>query len=334
MQTKMMTVTEMGEAGKGLAILARLSEIDHDGDTYAKGAFNWKGDQWSPLIHHHDRYQMPFGKARVYEEGDIAFAELHLNLETQAGKDWHAALMFDLSTGKAVQEYSYGFDVVDADFQVRGENRVRILKQVDVHEVSTVIRGAGRGTGTVSMKGLKAALKQGDFGELTGALGMMAETLRGDPDLLSATGRKQLEAIHADLGKALLSPSASLFEALLSPTASLFEALEVKAQTDLSRALNARIDQQADDDEERSAIIDRMASAAGIDRGTVLQILRGDIATPPEERIRGFARVLDIPVARLEALVDRGDEGDGKAAFANEVAKHLTRAARLKLGRR
>lgn len=144
MLTKNLTVTEMGETGKGLAILARLSEIDHDGDTYARGAFSWKDgtEQWCPLIHHHDRYQMPFGKARVYEEGDVAYAELHLNLETRAGADWHKALLFDLATGKAVQEYSYGFDVVDADFQVRGEERVRVLKRLDVHEVSTVTRDA------------------------------------------------------------------------------------------------------------------------------------------------------------------------------------------------
>ncbi len=202
MHTKMMTVTEMGEAGKGLAILARLSEVDHDEDTYAPGAFSWKGgEQWCPLIHHHDRYQMPFGKARVYEDGDIAYAELHLNLETQAGKDWHKALLFDLSTGKSVQEYSYGFGVVEADYQVRGESRVRVLKRVDVHEVSTVIRGAGRGTGTLSMKSLKEA----GFAPLIAGLGELTEALGGDPASLSATGRKQIEAIHAALGKALSS---------------------------------------------------------------------------------------------------------------------------------
>lgn len=202
MLTKNLTVTEMDEAGKGLAVLARLTEVDHDGDTYEKGAFSWKdGEQWCALIHHHDRYQMPFGKARVYEEGDIAYAELHLNLETQAGADWHKALLFDLSTGKSVQEYSYGFDVVDADFQVRGENRVRVLKRLDVHEVSTVIRGAGRGTGTLSMK----ALKDAAFAPLIAGLGELAEALGGDPASLSATGRKQLEQIHAALGKALVA---------------------------------------------------------------------------------------------------------------------------------
>lgn len=200
MLTKNMTVTEMGETGKGLAILARLSEIDHDGDTYAKGAFSWKGDQWCPLIHHHDRYQMPFGKARVYEEGDVAYAELHLNLETSAGADWHKALLFDLATGKAVQEYSYGFDVIDADYNITADRRTRVLKQLDVHEVSTVIRGAGRGTGTLSMK----ALKEAGFAPLIAGLGELAEALGGDPASLSATGRKQLEEIHATLGKALV----------------------------------------------------------------------------------------------------------------------------------
>lgn len=200
MLTKNLTVTEMGDTGKGLAILARMSEVDHDGDTYASGAFSWKdGEQWCPLIHHHDRYQMPFGKARVYEEGDIAYAELHLNLETQAGADWHKALLFDLSTGKSVQEYSYGFGVLDSDFTQRGDTRVRVLKRLDVHEVSTVIRGAGRGTRTLVMKGLKEAA----FAPLIAGLGELAEALGGDPASLSATGRKQLEQIHVALGKAL-----------------------------------------------------------------------------------------------------------------------------------
>lgn len=211
MLTKNLTVTEMGETGKGLAIIARLSEVDHDGDTYAPGAFAWKdgGEQWCPLIHHHDRYQMPFGKARVYEEGDVAYAALHLNLETQAGRDWHKALLFDLRTGKSVQEYSYGFEVVESDFTQRGETRVRVLKRLDVHEVSTVIRGAGRGTGTLSMK----ALKEAGFAPLIAGLGALAEALGSDPASLSATGRKQLEAIHTALGKALSSPAASLLEA-------------------------------------------------------------------------------------------------------------------------
>jgi len=207
MQTKMMTVTEMGDSGKGLALIANLAEVDHDGDTYEKGAFSWKGDQWCPLLTAHDRRGMQWGKARVFEDGDAAYAELHANLETQIGRDWHSALKFDLATGKPVQEYSYGFDPVDADFQVRGESRVRVLKRLDVHEVSPVVRGAGRGTRTIDMKGLKAALKEGEFGGLIAQLGELENVLGGNPELLSATGRKQLESIHAALGKALVDPA-------------------------------------------------------------------------------------------------------------------------------
>lgn len=76
------------------------------------------------------------------------------------------------------------------------------------------------------------------------------------------------------------------------------------AETGLSRRLNALIDAAAEDDAaERSALIGRMAEAAGIERGTVLQILRGEIETPPEERLRGFARALDVSADELLGLV-------------------------------
>jgi len=72
-----------------------------------------------------------------------------------------------------------------------------------VHEVSTVVRGAGRSTGTVNMK----ALKEAGFAPLIAGLGELADALDGDPAALSATGRKQLEEIHAALGKALVDPA-------------------------------------------------------------------------------------------------------------------------------
>lgn len=153
-ETKTILVEKMDEAGHGLARLADMRAIDHDGDTYTLGAFSWKegGEQWVPLLPAHNRGAMSFGKARVYEENGVAFAELHLNLNTAAGKDWHSTLKFDLATGRPAQEWSYGFAVVDAVNEQRGAETVRNLKRVDVHEVSPVIRGAGVGTGTLSMK--------------------------------------------------------------------------------------------------------------------------------------------------------------------------------------
>lgn len=212
MQTKNMTVQEMGDSGKGLALIAQLSAIDHDGDTYEKGAFAWK-EQWVPLLNAHNRNGMPFGKARIFEDGDHAYAELNLNLDTQVGKEWHAALKFDLATGKAVQEWSYGYEAIDFAEGFKGLQKIRSLKKLDVHEVSTVVRGAGQGTRTLGMKGLKAALKEGNFEGLIGDLGAMADVLAGDPGLLSATGRKQLGEIHAALGRALVDPAEAEAEA-------------------------------------------------------------------------------------------------------------------------
>lgn len=200
---KGLTIEKMDGAGKGVARIAQLSVIDHDGDTYAPGAFSWKegGGQWVQILPAHDRRAMPLGKAWLYEADGWAMADLTLNLETQAGKDWHATLKFDLATGKPVQEWSYGFQVLDADYQQREGQTVQVLKRLDVDEISPVIRGAGIGTGTVAIK--SAQLKGGQFGALITGLGELGAALADNPDALSETGRKQLAEIHAALGKAL-----------------------------------------------------------------------------------------------------------------------------------
>ncbi len=90
------------------------------------------------------------------------------------------------------------------------------------------------------------------------------------------------------------------------------------AETDLSRRLNARLDERAEDAAARSDLIDRMAEAAGIERGTVLQILRGEIATPPEERLRGFAKVLGLKSDDLIGLVDLAETEKGENSMSAE----------------
>ncbi len=71
----------------------------------------------------------------------------------------------------------------------------------------------------------------------------------------------------------------------------------------LASRLNARISALALSSEEEAALIAKMAAAAGIETGTVRQILRGDIETPPEERLRGFAKALDVSFESLRDAV-------------------------------
>lgn len=208
MQTKSITIEKMDEAGTGRARIAQLSAIDKDGDTYAKGAFSWKtgGGQWVQMIPAHNKQAMPFGKAWLYEEGDWAIADFTLNLETQAGKEWHAALAFDLKTGNPVQEWSYGFGTIKAARVQRDGKTARELQQLDVFEISPVLRGAGVGTGTLGVK--SAELKEAAFAPLIGSLAELAEAVAGDPSVLSETGRKQLREIHEALTKALAEDDA------------------------------------------------------------------------------------------------------------------------------
>ncbi|SCW61697.1 phage prohead protease, HK97 family [Sphingobium faniae] len=207
MIAKAMTIEKMDETGTGLARIAQLAAVDSDGDTYAPGAFSWKegGGQWVQMIPAHDRRAMPFGKAWLYEKDGWAVADLNLNLDTQAGKDWHAALKFDLAKGRPVQEWSYGFNILDAGFEQREGSRVRVLKRLDVDEISPVLRGAGVGTGTLAIK--SAQLKDAAFAPLISQLGDLADALGDDPSCLSVTGIKQLGEIHVAIGKALSRPA-------------------------------------------------------------------------------------------------------------------------------
>ncbi len=140
----------LDDEGAGTAIIATLSAVDHDGDTYAPGAF---GDQPVKVLAGHSWDGVPLGKGRVFERGDEAVAEFKLNLDSAAGKEWHAALKFDLANGKPLQEWSYGFRVMDSSDETRDGKTIRILKALDVFEISPVVKGAGVGTGTVAIKG-------------------------------------------------------------------------------------------------------------------------------------------------------------------------------------
>lgn len=88
----------------------------------------------------------------------------------------------------------------------------------------------------------------------------------------------------------------------------------------LAKILGDAIAEKAQTDAEVAALIRRMAEAAGIEPTTVNQILRGEIKTPPEERLRGFAEVLGLPLKRL---MDAAPQPEARAAPALAAALPL-----------
>lgn len=154
-------IKAVGDDGTATIVIATLNEIDSDGDVTLPGFF---GKQDVVVLPAHDRFSVPLGKGRIYEDGDEAIAEVAFNLDIAAARDWHSAIKFDSEHPPSLQEYSYGFRVLpggakSGDF---GGRRVQFLQPkadgtpgADVYEVSPVLKGAGIGTRTLAVKALK-----------------------------------------------------------------------------------------------------------------------------------------------------------------------------------
>ena len=151
MEIKRIELKRLDDDGSGLAKIATLEAVDHDGDTYEPGAF---GEQQVKVLAGHSWDGVPLGKGRVFEKDGDALVEFKLNLETDAGQQWHKALKFDLdkSNGPPLQEWSYGFKVLESVDETREGKSIRVLKRLEVFEVSPVVKGSGVGTGTIAIK--------------------------------------------------------------------------------------------------------------------------------------------------------------------------------------
>ena len=147
--TKSFEVKAVDDEGSFEAVIATLGVVDHDGDLTVPGAFKRQSVSILPA---HDRRSASLGKAEIFEKGDKAIARGKFNLEIQAAREMHATLKFDLANGDPVQEWSYGFQIKESEEETRDGDTIRILKSLDVFEVSPVLRGAGMGTGTISAK--------------------------------------------------------------------------------------------------------------------------------------------------------------------------------------
>lgn len=174
------------KAGHGRVVFATFNVIDKDGDVTLPGAFKvgqpvrlaqW-GHNWSgPTI----------GAGVVGADTVKAWADIEFNLEMAAGKETYQSIKFDAARFK-LQEYSYGYDVVDAELgQFEGQS-VRFLKAQDVIEVSPVMLGAGIGTHTDFLK--SAGLPFADHaGHVLASVQALFERTQDLKDLRSKEGR-------------------------------------------------------------------------------------------------------------------------------------------------
>ena len=149
LEYKTLHITKAMTSGEFEAVIATLGVVDSDGDIIMPGAFAGATVSIMPA---HNHGSVPLGKAKMQDRGDEAIAVGQFNLDIQSGKEWHSALKLDLENPPSVQEWSFGFNVLDSEDDMRDGKPVRILKRLDVMEISPVLRGAGVDTRTLAVK--------------------------------------------------------------------------------------------------------------------------------------------------------------------------------------
>lgn len=136
--------------GEFRATFATFNVIDRDGDVTIPGAFK-DGQEVRICAWGHNWGALPVGRGVISQDDSKAFVDGAFFLDTAGGADTYKTVknLGDL------QEWSYGFDILE---QSNGEfegRDVRFLRQLDTFEVSPVMVGAGVGTGTDDIKTAK-----------------------------------------------------------------------------------------------------------------------------------------------------------------------------------
>jgi hypothetical protein len=188
--------------GHFIAKIAQLNVIDKDGDVTVPGAFP-AGKQILISSYQHGSWTggLPVGKAVIREEGNDILIEGDFNLATDTGKEHYETIKF----APDLQEWSYGFETLEAPTGVQDGKTVRFLKRLNVYEASPVLRGAGVGTGMVAIKNENSTYAD-EAESVLAAVSSFVERSKSLADLrrsegrdLSAQNRERLQTLRKSL---------------------------------------------------------------------------------------------------------------------------------------
>ena len=197
-----------GEPGSVQAVFSTFDVVDSDNDIVLASAFT--DGQPVPMTWAH-QWTLPVGKGAVRVLDKAAMFDGAFFLETEAGAEAY-------KTVKAMgnlQEWSWGFRVIDAAFEQRDQQLIRVIKAAEVFEVSPVLVGAGVGTYTAAIKGHAAYADEGEavltaVESFIGRSKSLADLRRKEGRVLSEANRKRLtslleslQAVGADIAELL-----------------------------------------------------------------------------------------------------------------------------------
>lgn len=195
--TAPLTLKADGQEGSVRAVFSCFNEVDKDGDIVLASAFTH--GQEVPMTWSH-RWDMPCGKGQILVEADRAIFDGTFFVGTEAGAEAYKTV----KAMGSLQDWSWGFTVADAGFEMRDGDLIRIIKGAQVFEVSPVLVGANANTFTLGIKGdmpytdeaeaVLAAVK--GFGERSRSL---ANLRSKEGRTLSDANRRRLSAMHESM---------------------------------------------------------------------------------------------------------------------------------------
>ena len=129
-------------------VVATMGVVDKDDDILAPGSVGRQECFAGPWGHTIARGACPIGRAGLHEDGDKLIADVKFWGGIQSAVEtW-----ISLREGSDLAEVSFGLLPMKWSWN---QDYVRVIEQMDVFEVSPVLRGAGVGTGVLSVKEAK-----------------------------------------------------------------------------------------------------------------------------------------------------------------------------------
>ena len=214
------TDLKLSETGEVLVAFSKLDVIDLDNDVTRHGAIP-KGKAVPMSDYGHTSWDgaKPIGKGVLGESGDTGTFTGSFFMDTDQGRNAHATVkaMGDL------QEWSYGYAVLDGGPATVNGTVVRELRKLDIYEVSPVLKGAGIGTSTLAIKS-GAPGPDAPYAEqlswYADGLPALLDRVKSRMDIRAAEGRKLTRTDRArleDLAAALEGHLVAVHELLIVP---------------------------------------------------------------------------------------------------------------------
>ena len=201
-----------GEAGYLEAVISTFGVVDSDGDVVEPTAFT--AGQEVPLVWDHD-WSSPIGKGVVSVTDKHAIFTGRLWLDTFDGEQAYKRI----KNAGTLQEYSWGFRILDADYAERDGRDVRVIKRTEMYEASPTLVGANRQTGTLSIK--SGAAFDADADAIEAALAAFVKRTSARQEMRAKSGRVLSSANRDRLAAhlAALRQAGDDIEAILAATA-------------------------------------------------------------------------------------------------------------------